>query len=413
MTFDQLLKKIESRADVPAKEVSFERVLRASRGLDVEWPHAGRGVILIAGTNGKGTVAKTLETLLLARGENVGLFTSPHLMTTTERIRTSGRQLTEDEFIRAFSHVSDVVVEFGLSHFEILTLMMIEVFFGGRIRPRVTRAVIEVGVGGKWDPTRLVPHDTTVITRLGLDHQSLLGNTIQEIAEQKFGAIDEGNLVVHAPLPEGVLRGGRGRWIEATLYPYRVDPRGPRWILETPWGDAPLAIPGARAAENVSVALSVLAAQGEDLAPLLPSVSDAHWPGRMEKFEFDGRRVYLSGDHNRQGAESLSEILTHFHYDDLYLVIGVAKNKSSAEILEVLSRLPARGRVRIVLTKTPFRSSDLEAYGEWLSRAEIAVEDPVRALHFAIDRAKTSDLILVTGSLYLVGDLRRYITTRK
>lgn len=322
--FRELLNRIESRHDIPAKELSFERVGRAIRELDVALPERGAGVVLVAGTNGKGTISKTLEVLFAARGEAVGLFTSPHLIKTTERIRSHDQDLTEEEFVSAFNRVESLVEQEGLSHFEILTLMMIEVFFGGRLRPRVDRAVIEVGVGGRWDPTRHIPHEITVLSKLGLDHQNILGSTIEEIARHKFDAIDEGNLVIHAPLPpelEAVARPYRSmsRWVEAKAHSYSVSDE-PRWYLE---GKTPLKLMGRRAVENVSVALKLFEKLG--LEPSRDAISELTWPGRMEEVE---PRVYFSGDHNPQGIASLEEILQAFRFETLWMVVGIGKKKS-------------------------------------------------------------------------------------
>ena len=277
-----------------------------------------------------------------------------------------------------------------------------------------------MGVGGKFDPTRWLPHATTVITRLGLDHQAILGQTEREIARHKLGAINNGNLVVHAPFSADVralrselVAGGLDcRWIEAKPYPcHVVAGENPAWILETPWGPTTLALPGARAAENVSLALKTLEALGLNMRDLLPRVPLARWPGRMEEFRIRDRRVFLSGDHNVLGVESLGDILQAYAREDLLFVVGVGKNKSPGPLLENLMQVGASGaRVpKLVLTCTPFRSSGLAAYGEWLERSAFADENPQAALEWALKNSTPADLIVVTGSLYLVGDLRRFL----
>ena len=402
--YAEIAKQIEMRRDIPGKDASFTRFALAFAELrDVEFPVGGRGVVLVAGTNGKGTVSKTLETLLVARGDKVGLFTSPHLMKTTERIRSHGADLTDDEFVAAFVSIEPLANKFGLSHFEILTLMMCEVFFGGRIRPRVEIAIIEVGLGGRLDPTRKVPHEATIVTRLGLDHQALLGDTLPLIAREKFGAVDPGNLVVHFPFPPSVI--GSAEWTPSPVYPSRISDG--RWVLASPWGEAPLALMGARAVENSSLALAFLDAWGVDVASLLPALARVEWPGRMERFSVADRTVYLSGDHNLQGIESLRDILSELKYRELILVVGIGANKNSDLILRAL--IDVVGPARLILTQTSFRASGLEAYGEWRARAEAVFAEPVDALRAAVAMASPDDLILVTGSLYLVGDLRKWI----
>ena len=418
-SYEEVVSAIDRVRDRPAKAESFARFQRAlstyvgKTGLEL--PADGRGVILVAGTNGKGSVAKTLETLLLAKGEGVGLFTSPHLMETTERIRSFGRDLTKEELVATYLLIEPFAKDLDLSHFEMLTLMMFEVFFGGRIRERVSRAVVEVGVGGRLDPTRCVPHEACAITSIALDHQEILGATIAEIAREKFAIVDSGNLVVHAHLPEEAKAACEARkretpsqWFEARAIPFRVKPGPtPKWAIETKWGEFDLALMGARAVENTSVALELLAQQGEDVAALLPHLKKVRWPCRMEIFRVGEKRLAFSGDHNVQGAQTLEEILEHFHYDRLQLVVGVGKNKPAGELLEIFSRLP---RSRLWLTLTPFRSGELAQYGEWTTSAEGAIPDPVTAVRSALAAAAPNDLVLVTGSLYLVGEMRRQLT---
>jgi dihydrofolate synthase/folylpolyglutamate synthase len=296
--------------------------------------------------------------------------------------------------------------------------MMLEIFFGGRIRPPIERAVIEAGVGGRLDPTRVIPHATTVIARLGLDHEALLGNTLPAIAREKFGAIDPEGFVVHMPFAadeaeraaiaavaeEFKIRLG-GRWVEAPTYPSRVDASEgePRWILQTPWGEAQLALLGERAVENTSLALAVLRELGLLRAEMLGALARVNWPGRMERFDVQGRRVYLSGDHNPQGISSLAEIIAHFRYDRLHIVAGIGAHKDAREILARLAALP---RAHVHLTPTPFRSSRLEDLRAYAPLANSIDESPRKAIERALAEGKPDDLIVVTGSLYLVGAVR-------
>jgi dihydrofolate synthase/folylpolyglutamate synthase len=410
-TYEEVVRKIESERDAPARAESFARFQRAVEKYRPAWPE--NGVILVAGSNGKGTVAKTLETLLSASGENVGLYTSPHMMETVERIRSNGQNLSHEEFIEAYSLIQPIADEFTLSHFEILTLMMIEVFFGQRIRKKVTLAVIEVGLGGRLDPTRIIPHDVSVITRLGLDHAELLGGTLHSIAREKFAIVNPGNLVMLARLEPEARRAldeircqVAARWIEVENFGYRVEGAfDPRWIIKTPWGESPLAMKGARAVENVSLALCTLREMGlaGKLSANLSAVSRAYWPCRMEGFLIGGKRIYLSGDHNTQGVESLKEIISRFEYSTLHLVVGIGKSKAQGEMLATFSKFP---RSRLYLTSTPVRGAALEHYGNWLERASFADMDPTRVLLEALKNAKENDLVLVSGSLYLTGDLR-------
>lgn len=413
-SFQDVIDRMDRVRDVPAKVESFARMEEAFRRLVFPFPEKGQGVILVAGTNGKGTVAKTLETLLLrVGGGGVGLFTSPHLMTPTERIRSFGRDLSEREFVQTYEIVEPVAQDLALSHFETQTLMACEIFFGQRVRPRVDWAVIEVGVGGRLDPTRLIPHEMSVVTSIGLDHVDLLGSTIKQIAPEKFAIVDDGALVHLASTDSDVeaaaAKACAGKAVKRVVvepFPFHVAP-GPVWVVETPWGEAPLHLLGRRAVENVSLALAVYRELGFSPDEALPALRQIEWPCRMEPFHLRGRTVYLSGDHNQQGVASLREILEHFQYENLQLVVGIGGKKDVDGMLTELSRLP---RARLRLTTTTFRGQPLSAYGEkWLGQAAATDADPAIALERALTESQPGDLILVTGSLYMTGDLRRMI----
>jgi dihydrofolate synthase / folylpolyglutamate synthase len=421
--YRKILEILQANLDRPAKADRFETFSKAVshylQETKTSWPVEGRDVFLIAGTNGKGSVAKTLETLLNANGEHVGLFTSPHLMDTTERIRSGGRDLTHEEFVQIYDLIESYIEPYELSHFEILTLMMIETFFGGRVRPRVSSAVIEVGVGGRLDPTRVVPHETAVVTRIGLDHEAILG-PLPSIAREKFAIAQGAKRAVYAPPEEHAVasavfeaknRYRETEFIEVEPYSQSVEKNGdePRWWIETPYGRAPLALLGDRAVYNTSIALQAYEASRRSMSEVLGALRKVQWPARMEKLLFDGRKIYLSGDHNPQGVESLRELLKNFEYEKLWLVIGIGKNKDVSDMLERFASLP---RAELVLTLTPFRSLELSDYGKWLSKAKGACADPIEALEFAVKQAGPNDLIVVTGSLYLAGDLRLKVVSR-
>lgn len=391
MTFQEVLNKIESRADHPAREASFQRFTEAAaqQRLEID-PDT---VILVAGTNGKGTTAKFLEALYTANGHKTALYTSPHLIETTERIRINNRDLTEREFVDAFEKIEHLHAQHQLSHFETLTLMMMETFFNRADPP--TRAIIEVGVGGLWDPTRFIPHATTVITKLGLDHQAVLGNSIQEIANHKFGAIAPGNLVIHAPWPDGI-HAPDANCIEAPVLPYRIERTNdePRWLLDN---SIPLKLQGLRAVENASIAIKVLEARREPINP--QALANTNWHGRMERFDYQNKRVYLSGDHNEQGLHSLIEILNHYEYRKLKIIFAAGKNKDAGQLQRLLKRhLP---NAEIITTRTPFRPSE----------TKVDYVDPIDALKSATETGDPQDLIVATGSLYLVGCLRSHLVT--
>jgi folylpolyglutamate synthase/dihydropteroate synthase len=294
-----------------------------------------------------------------------------------------------------------------------------------------------------------------VITSLALDHQEVLGETIREIALAKLGIVNPGCKVVFRDpnetphLASEILNAIQetkqqvsATWIAASSFPHQTmqTPFGPRWLIKTPWGTTTLGVMGHRSATNASIALHALIASGDlptpdssMVAKVFSAFEQTKWPCRMELFIIEGKKVYLSGDHNPHGAESLHEIVSMFDYENLHLLVGLTSSKLTKkneepsdqglnadwqlghegplpardEMLRLFSSLP---RCRLTLTLTPFRKGSLDQYGRWLTSAEGgAHEDPEVALERCLKQASANDLIIVTGSLYLAGYLRQKI----
>ncbi len=373
--------------------------------------------VVVAGTNGKGSVCATLETLFLAAGETVGLYTSPHLESTTERIRINGVQLTEDQFCQVYREVQARISEVKLTHFEILTVMAAWTFFSGTLFPRVDRAIFEVGLGGKWDATNAIPHHHCIITQLGYDHQNLLGNTLTEIASNKFGIIQKGATVVHSPLPDEVaaLAGQvqqetASTWLQSIPFTDRVEQqtREPQFFISTQWGEGQLALAGRRGAENTATALTYFNEAGYNPTLFLSKLKDVNWKGRMEKWTgtISPCPIYFSGDHNPQGVKSLLRLLPHYKRKHLYIIVGIGKEKDRDQIIAPLFDL---SDTSIFLTETPFKGRPLRDYDHWMNLARGAHAEPLVALKEVFKLACSEDLILITGSLYLVGHLHKLL----
>jgi dihydrofolate synthase/folylpolyglutamate synthase len=396
--------ELEGLGIMPASMPSLEPMQRAlARSGLLPRIHAERNII-IAGTNGKGTTAATLSRLLLSAGQRVGLYTSPHLVTTRERIRIDDEDLSEEDFTRAYRAVQGIVREERLTHFEALTLIAAHVLHSGDFGPPVEWAIWEVGLGGMFDATNAIPHSSVAITRLGLDHQSILGNSIEEIARQKFGVIGREAAVVHFPYEDSLsdLRGEieretRCRWVPARLPEYEG--------AETAWGKAPLSILGDRAKENTAVALTLFEVLGFEVRAHLGALAQVRWPGRFSRLEWPGMPcpLYVSGDHNPQGIESLLRILETRKWETLHCIVGIGQDKDAEGMFEALSRL---ARIKFYLTETSFKPLTLEKYPVDITRRATAQDkDPTALLDRVAGVARPGDLVVVTGSLYLVGTL--------
>ncbi|HEX4925808.1 MAG TPA: hypothetical protein VFV50_17065, partial [Bdellovibrionales bacterium] len=324
LSYEEIIQNLEGRGIMPKTAPALEPTRRAlaTCGLN-EWPffrdfkNDPFKVVIVAGTNGKGSVCATLEALLTAAGERVGLYTSPHLQDTTERIRIGGADVSREHFSDAFFKVSEKLGDVQLTHFEMITVMAVWLFASGETLPPVDRIILEVGLGGLWDATNAVPHGACVITPLGMDHQNFLGPTIVDIAKNKFAVVPQERelgrpaLVVHAKLPPETLElarqvqsATRSRWIESKSGQLHVEATAsePRFILDSPWGAARLSLPGPRGASNAMTALTMFEALGFDPSRYLYALTQVRWPGRMEKISEAPCPVYLSGDHNEQGV---------------------------------------------------------------------------------------------------------------
>jgi len=412
--YKDAVRELEALPIMPARAPSLEPTCEGLKRLGLPKFPASR-VVIVAGTNGKGTVCACLEALLLQAGQTTGLYTSPHLEETTERFRLNGDDVSEAEFVETYETVREKTRGLPLTHFEILTLMAYSMFS----HHSVDWMILEVGLGGLWDATNAIAHETCVITQLGLDHQNLLGSTLSEIAANKFGVIESGATVIHSPFPaeisplvERTRLAKRARFIpsvdfESTSTLDGPDCDEPQFWISTRFGRTRLSLPGPRAAQNAATALTTFEALGFDPARSLEALSRIRWPGRMEKVEIPGAPcpVYLSGDHNPQGIASLLELLKAYPRKQLHLLVGVGKDKDLDGILTPLRELKD---TRIVLTETPFRGQGLSEYGRWLELSDGACADPQEALEAMFRDAGSDDLIVVTGSLYLVGAIRKF-----
>lgn len=377
-------------------------------------------VILVAGTNGKGTVAKTLQTLLTERGHCVGLYTSPHLISICERIQINGKPISQDLFAKCFQKLFDIYQKRHLSHFEILTLMALELFFKGRLIPPVEYAIFEVGMGGKWDATNVIPHKMSILTQIDYDHQHLLGKTLLEIAKQKFGIVHQHNQVivpygfykneVLSLLQKEVQEQTQSKWYESEAWTYHSETidQSPKGFIHIGGKEQEMNLLGKRAGENTAIALKAYQVLGFDPLTNLKALKKVQWEGRMhrESLAFCTCPVYFSGDHNRQGIRSLVDILQGFQYENMYFLVSVGQTKEPKDILQ---ELLAVKNAFVYLTTAQFKGREKQEYGKWLLQVAGYIEDPIKAFFQTCKKCQKHDLMVVTGSLYLVGELMTYL----
>lgn len=357
-------------------------------------PHRAFRALLVGGTNGKGSTAATASALLAAAGVPVGLYTSPHLVSVTERVRVADVDVSEEELSSALLEVAAVAGRGDESptYFEALTVAAFVVF--RRAGTRV--AVVEVGIGGRLDATNVLDAEVAIVTNVGADHLETLGPTLSDVARQKAGIFRPGAAALTAAEGEPL----RVLHEEAARLGTRLFDVGPAEPL-----DDVIALPGAH--QRVNAALAVGAASG--LARFSPEIVRAalprvRWRGRLETLLRPGRRtLLLDGAHNPHGIEALAAHLDRTGLSGrVDLVFGGLADKDLAAMLAPLVPRAAR----VVFTRPPSPRAEDPARLAALFPGSSAVDSPEEAVR-ALDGGPGEPPLLVAGSLYLVGEVLR------
>jgi dihydrofolate synthase / folylpolyglutamate synthase len=421
---------------------SLDRITRLAELLD--HPERTAPAIHLTGTNGKTTTARMVASLLAAFGVGAGVYTSPHLQDVRERVATATRLISPEEFAETWAYLEPFLAEVDrasdepVTFYEALTALAFTWF----AELPVDAQVVEVGMGGTWDATNLVHGEVAIVNRVALDHPEL-GDTPTAVAAEKAGIIKRGATVVSQEQDEDVLAviAERAAGQEARLLvagrDFQVERRrqavgGQLLDLRTPGGVVPdvlVPLHGRHQADNAAGALVAVEAflgahegawgPGTD-APaserrlLDPDTVRAGFaavtsPGRLEVVSRQPL-VLLDGAHNPAGARALAEaLLSEFVVDRRTLVVASLADKDLRGILEALA--PATGRLIVTTNRSPRAApaerlrKEAEALG---LRAEVA-PDVASAVQRAIDGAGETEAVVVTGSLYTVGEARELL----
>ena len=375
--------------------------------------------VQVAGTNGKGSVCAFLDSICLQAGIKAGVFTSPHLVSITERVRIGGLDISEDEFAKIASSVRKVAerlvsegeLECVPTYFEQVTTIAL-IAFG---EAKVEIAILETGLGGRFDATTAANAEICAITRIDMDHQQYLGNTIAEIAAEKAAIIRANSKVVVGEQSneamEVILARCRDVGVEPRLAT-KFTGSGGRNLSSLVFLPESLGLLGRHQSENAKVAIVL----GETLKEYLPistqniidGLEKARHPGRLEWIG----QFLLDGAHNVGGAKALRKYLDEFVDRPITIIFGAMKDKDAAGIAKVL--FPKTGT--IVLTQPDNTRAMTAAELANLIPSEIGDDRLVRsgsvseAIGFAQEVSPADGIILITGSLYLVGEARRILT---
>jgi dihydrofolate synthase/folylpolyglutamate synthase len=377
--------------------------------------------VLVAGTNGKGSTAATLASIAGAAGFSTGLYTSPHLERVNERIRIRGEDIGDGELDAELGEVFAAAERdpaIPLTYFEAITAAAFTAF----ARRPLDLAVLEVGLGGRYDATNVAPAVLSVVTSISLDHVEDLGGTIAAIAFEKAGVFRGGRpALVASRRPEALavfedVARQTGAQLHRLADEVRIDLEpssilGTRFALATLGGRYVLATPlaGAHQAENAAVAVRA----AELLAPSFRVGADAvargveavRWPGRLERFSIRGRPVLVDGCHNADGARALAEFLaeTGLRMD---LVFGAMADKDVETMGQALA--PAVARIRFVRASDSPRAATAEELRRRFApgRPDACASESLSAALGELLAGPSADPIIVARSLYLVGEAR-------
>lgn len=391
----------------------------------LDHPERAVPAIHITGTNGKTSVAHISTSLLRASGLKVGTYTSPHLQSVTERIALDGEPIDEHSFGDLFAHVLPYLelIDDRVSYFELLTGM-----FFLWAADNAQAAVVEVGLGGRWDATNALNAAVAVITNIGLEHTELLGSNTETIAKEKVGIIKPGAMVVTAERSLNVLRvisdeaAGQGAEVAVLERDFSVlDNRvafGGRYLKlhssKALYDELFLPLHGGHQGTNAAVALEAVTR----FLPARPLAADvvqeglaqAVVAGRLESVRLaqDEVTVVLDVAHNPDGMAALVNGLAEaFVFDDLVVVVGVLADKDYRGMLAELARLPCTLVVTQPQSARSVPPSDLGATAAELGLEYEIVSEVGAAVDAAIGSAGQGRLVCVTGSHYVVGEARQ------
>lgn len=407
-------------------------------------PHKKIKAVHVAGTNGKGSITVMISRVLMEAGFKVGMYTSPYLEEFEERIQINGKNISHDDLSRVVTKVSEVVdkvLQLGYDNpteFEVITCAMLYYFW----EKKVEIAVIEVGLGGRFDSTNvMVPFAkeygggvmASVIASISYDHMNILGDTLEKIAYEKAGIIKKGIPVILYPQTESVEKviekvceekGSELLKVPVNSSNFigenKIDSGSREYVQQVKIAtkksnyDIKLSLLGKHQLLNCAAALFTIEQLSKynilvDKSSILRALNSVTWKGRLEVM---GRNplVVVDGAHNIQGISMLKEnIRRYFQYNDMILILGILADKEVEKIVKTI--VPLAKRVMAVTPK--------DKRGQIAGKLKTIIEkynsncedfnDYEKAYRKALSYCNREDLILVCGSLYMVGDMRKII----
>ena len=397
-TLDYLFSKLPmyQRQGVAAYKADIGNIIAASKYLGN--PHTQFKSIHIAGTNGKGSTAHMLTSVLQEAGYKVGLYTSPHLKDFRERIKVNGKMITEQEvedFVKANKTIFE---EMELSFFEFTVAMAFDYF----ANQQVDIAIIETGLGGRLDSTNILNPELTIITNIGFDHTNLLGNTLEKIAAEKAGIIKENTPIII----------GRKQKETNTIFQQIAKEKNAHLMYSEPQQDYATDLKGEYQKENINTtitAIEQLQEQGWSINSsnieqgLLKIVANTQLLGRWQTLS---KIPYIICDtgHNEDGIKQISQQLKNTKYEKLHFVFGTVNDKNVDGILSYLPKNACYYFCQANIARA-MNAEELKNIGKVFNLNGDAFTSVKQALNNAIECANKDDLIFIGGSTFIVAEV--------
>jgi dihydrofolate synthase/folylpolyglutamate synthase len=424
-TLSEMIPELHTKPGQPRRKFSLDefRTLLVALGN----PQNLFRSVLIAGTNGKGSTASTLASILKSSGMRVGLYTSPHLERVNERIRIGATEIADEEFGTLFFYVYEtaerLVRERVLpqlpSFFEILTAQAMLYF----AEQKVELAVFEVGMGGRLDATNVVEPMVSVITDISLDHTEWLGSTVAAITREKAGILRRGGTLITLPQDPEASRtleeiaselGVKGINASEFLPPAGIQ-AGDAYFIEAMGGTIEVAspLPGAHQQRNVALAIAasveLATAHGLPISAVAirEGIRQTCWPGRLERIDSNGVEWILDVAHNPAGAEALRASLSDILREGKprLLIFSCLRDKNLKELSRILFPLFDEVIFAPIHSLRAVVMEDLEAAGREAGVPAAIAKTVGESLCLAKTRAK-GGVVIISGSVYLVGEAR-------
>lgn len=393
-------------------------------------------IIHIAGTNGKGSITSMITSLLMGKGFKVGMYTSPYIEEFEERIQINKININKEVLGSLMDELKEAVnkvIEEGLAHpteFEIITCLMFLYFY----KEKVDYAVVEVGLGGRLDSTNVIIPLVSVIASISVDHTNFLGNTLSSIAAEKVGIIKEKVPVISYPqekeAEEVIIQ--KANEMKSDLYTVYIS--NSKFIkvineekiyqkystkINNEEVEIKLPLLGEHQIKNSLVAINAFKVLCKieniefNIEEVKKSLLDVKWMGRLEVLE-KRPLVVIDGAHNIGGIKALKEnINKYFSYNNMYLLLGILADKEVEEMVKTIVPMAKKVYALTPHSERAELSSDLRQVVLKYNKECEAIEDYKEAYKKVIKEAKDDDLILISGSLYMIGDMRKIIRNNK